>query len=101
MKPRISIVLPVYNQAHFLPEALDSIFAQTRQDFELIVVNDGSTDDTLKSWQTISSIARSSPSTSQSRIARRAQRRLQAGPRRVFDVGPRPTTPCCRTCWRS
>lgn len=46
MTPRVSIVLPVYNQAHFLPEALDGIFAQTERDFELIVVNDGSTDAT-------------------------------------------------------
>lgn len=44
MKPRVSIVLPTYNQARFLPEALDSIFEQTYSDFELIVVNDGSTD---------------------------------------------------------
>lgn len=46
MQPFISIVLPAYNQAHFLPQSLDSIFAQTCRDFELIVVNDGSTDDT-------------------------------------------------------
>ncbi len=46
MIPRISIVLPCYNQAHFLPETLNSVFAQTYQDFELILVNDGSTDGT-------------------------------------------------------
>lgn len=42
--PVVSIVLPTYNQAHFLRFALDGIFHQTFQDFELIVVNDGSTD---------------------------------------------------------
>ena len=43
--PKISIVLPTYNQASFLQQALESICNQTFQDFELIVVNDGSTDD--------------------------------------------------------
>jgi len=46
MKPRISIVLPTYNQAKYLPEALASVFSQTYRDFELVVVNDGSTDET-------------------------------------------------------
>jgi len=44
--PKVSVVLPTYNQAEFLPKALDSIFNQSWQDFELIVVNDGSTDET-------------------------------------------------------
>lgn len=44
--PRVSVVLPTYNQAEYLPQALDGVFNQTWRDYELIVVNDGSTDDT-------------------------------------------------------
>jgi glycosyltransferase involved in cell wall biosynthesis len=44
--PEISIIIPTYNAAQFLPEAIRSVFDQTDQDFELIVVNDGSTDNT-------------------------------------------------------
>jgi len=42
----VSVVLPVYNQAGYLPAALDSVFAQTYLHYELIVVDDGSTDAT-------------------------------------------------------
>ena len=42
----ISIIIPSYNQAHSLPKTLESIFAQTVEDIEIIVVNDGSADDT-------------------------------------------------------
>ncbi|WP_300454007.1 glycosyltransferase family A protein [Accumulibacter sp.] len=41
----ISVVVPTYNYAHLLPRALDSVLAQQAADVELIVVNDGSTDD--------------------------------------------------------
>jgi glycosyltransferase involved in cell wall biosynthesis len=44
--PSVSVVLPTYNQAAFLPKALDGVFQQTWRDFELIVVNDGSSDTT-------------------------------------------------------
>jgi len=46
MTAEASIVLPAYNQAHYLPAALDGVFAQTYPHYELIVVNDGSTDGT-------------------------------------------------------
>ena len=44
--PRVSVIVPCYNQARFLPQALESVIAQSEQDWECIVVNDGSTDDT-------------------------------------------------------
>lgn len=42
--PLVSIVIPVYNGSNFLAEAIDSALAQTYQNLEIIVVNDGSTD---------------------------------------------------------
>ena len=44
--PAISVIIPTYNCARFLAESLESVFAQTFRDFEVIVVDDGSTDDT-------------------------------------------------------
>jgi len=43
--PVISIIMPVYNSALYLSQALDSVLAQTFHDFELLVIDDGSTDD--------------------------------------------------------
>jgi glycosyltransferase involved in cell wall biosynthesis len=43
----VSVLLPAYNAARFLSDAMDSILAQTHADFELIAINDGSTDETL------------------------------------------------------
>ncbi len=44
--PRVSIIIPTYNRAHLIRETLDSVFAQTFHDFETIIVDDGSEDDT-------------------------------------------------------
>lgn len=46
MTPRVTVVIPTYNRAALLPEAIESVFAQTYRDLELIVADDGSTDDT-------------------------------------------------------
>jgi glycosyltransferase involved in cell wall biosynthesis len=42
--PRISVAMSVYNNAPYLPQAIESILAQTFTDFEFLIVNDGSTD---------------------------------------------------------
>ncbi len=44
-QPFFSVIVPVYNRAHVLGEAVASVLAQTCQDFEIIVVDDGSKDD--------------------------------------------------------
>jgi glycosyltransferase involved in cell wall biosynthesis len=45
-KPRVSVGMPVYNGDNYLAETLESIFAQTLQDFEIVISDNGSTDGT-------------------------------------------------------
>ena len=52
--PKVSVTIAAYNNARYLPETLDSIFNQTFKDFEIILVDDASTDNTaevLKPYQ--------------------------------------------------
>ncbi len=45
---KISVIMPVYNRAKVLPKAVRSVLNQTLQEIELLCINDGSTDDTIK-----------------------------------------------------
>jgi len=42
--PRVSVIMPVYNGARFVAEAIESVLAQTWHDWQLVVIDDGSTD---------------------------------------------------------
>lgn len=53
-KPLVSVLMPVYNAGKYLSQAIESILGQTFQDFEFIIIDDGSTDDSkaiVKSYQ--------------------------------------------------
>ena len=45
---KVSIIIPIYNQEHLLSKCVDSIINQTYKDLEVLLINDGSTDDSLK-----------------------------------------------------
>ena len=50
MAPIVSIIIPVYNRPVLVAEAIESVLAQTNPNWELIVVDDGSTD---KTWEVL------------------------------------------------
>ncbi len=52
--PTVSVIIPAYNAADLVPEAIDSVRRQTYQDFEVLVVDDGSTDGT---WEVLQDLA--------------------------------------------
>lgn len=47
-KPTVSVIIPTYNRAALIGKTIENVFQQTYQDIEVIVVNDGSTDNTLE-----------------------------------------------------
>ena len=47
-QPKVSVIVPNYNHASYLPQRLDSILTQTYQDFELIILDDCSSDHSRK-----------------------------------------------------
>ena len=46
MNPKVSVCIPTYNRKYYLKETLESVYAQTYQNFEVVIVDDGSTDGT-------------------------------------------------------
>ena len=53
--PAITVIIPVYNAQEGVKQCLDSLLNQTFRDFEIILLNDGSTDDSLMVLQTYAS----------------------------------------------
>ena len=47
-RPKVSIIIPVYNAEKYISKCLDSILNQTEKDFEIIIIDDGSQDRSLE-----------------------------------------------------
>ncbi len=58
---KVSVVIPAYNAARFLPRCLNSVFAQTLQPAEVIVVDDGSSDDSAEIARKLGALVVSRP----------------------------------------
>jgi len=53
LKPLISVIIPTYNRGHFIEDSIRSVIEQTYENWELIIVDDGSEDDT---WEVVQSL---------------------------------------------
>jgi len=69
--PTVSVIIPVYNHAHRVKFAINSVLSQTYSDFELLVVNDGSTDNLEEVIREYTTIRLISHKTNQGRAAAR------------------------------
>ena len=75
-----SVVIPVYNVKDYLPKCIDSVLAQDFEDYEVILIDDGSTDG--ESGAICDRYARSASAPSTSRMAAWARRATSASRRR-------------------
>lgn len=76
--PRVSIVIPVYNAQRFLPECIASVRAQSVLDWELVIVDDGSADDSFRI------AARAADGDERIRVVQQANRGVSAARNRGF-----------------
>ena len=60
-QPKLSVIIPLYNKAPYVKKALESVFAQTYTDYELIIVDDGSTDESASIAEELLASSKSSP----------------------------------------
>ena len=51
--PKISVILSAYNEEKFIRKAIESVVNQTLKDIEIIIINDGSTDNTLEIFASV------------------------------------------------